>query len=61
MGSIVTEIPIIDTDTHIQEPPDLWTARVPPALKDKVPQIRWEQETEEDVWYLQDVRMSQPE
>jgi predicted TIM-barrel fold metal-dependent hydrolase len=57
MGSIVTEIPIIDTDTHIQGPPDLWTARVPPALKDKVPQIRWEQETEEDVWYLQDVRM----
>jgi predicted TIM-barrel fold metal-dependent hydrolase len=27
----------IDTDTHITEPPDLWTSRAPAHLKDKVP------------------------
>jgi predicted TIM-barrel fold metal-dependent hydrolase len=57
MSSILDEIQIIDTDTHVQEPPDLWTARVPSRLRDKVPQIRWDTKAQEDVWYMEDVRM----
>jgi predicted TIM-barrel fold metal-dependent hydrolase len=29
---------IIDTDTHLSEPADLWTSRAPARLRDKVPQ-----------------------
>ncbi|MGI9612961.1 MAG: amidohydrolase family protein [Acidimicrobiales bacterium] len=31
---------IIDTDTHLSEPADLWTSRAPARLRDKVPQQR---------------------
>lgn len=30
------DLPVIDTDTHYTEPPDLWTARAPARLKDRV-------------------------
>jgi uncharacterized protein len=31
---------IIDADTHLTEPHDLWTSRCPPAYADRVPQVR---------------------
>ena len=31
---------IIDADTHLTEPHDLWTARAPAAYRDRVPQVR---------------------
>jgi hypothetical protein len=31
---------IIDADTHLSEPHDLWTKRAPPGLRDRVPQVR---------------------
>ena len=31
---------IIDTDTHLSEPPTLWLDHAPAALKDRVPQIK---------------------
>jgi predicted TIM-barrel fold metal-dependent hydrolase len=31
---------VIDVDTHLSEPPDLWTARAPAALRDRMPQRR---------------------
>ena len=31
--------PIIDTDTHIAEPADLWTSRVPAAQRELVPHV----------------------
>lgn len=33
----LTGISIIDCDSHMTEPPDLWTSRVPASLKSKVP------------------------
>jgi predicted TIM-barrel fold metal-dependent hydrolase len=33
-------IKIVDCDTHITEPPDLFTARAPARLKDRVPYVR---------------------
>ena len=32
--------PIIDSDTHIAEPADLWTSRVPSKWKDQVPYVQ---------------------
>jgi hypothetical protein len=33
-------IKIIDADTHLTEPHDLWTSRAPAKWKDKVPQVK---------------------
>jgi len=34
---------IIDADTHLTEPHDLWTARAPASLRDRVPQVKMHQ------------------
>ena len=31
---------VIDVDTHLTEPHDLWTKRAPARLKDRVPQVK---------------------
>ncbi len=31
---------VIDVDTHLTEPHDLWTSRAPSAYRDRVPQVR---------------------
>lgn len=36
---MTTQIDIIDADSHIIEPADLWTSRVPVALQHLVPQV----------------------
>jgi uncharacterized protein len=35
-----TELRVIDADTHLTEPHDLWTSRAPAAYRDRVPQVR---------------------
>jgi predicted TIM-barrel fold metal-dependent hydrolase len=37
MSSASAPIRVIDADTHLMEPPDLWTARVPAKWLDQVP------------------------
>jgi uncharacterized protein len=40
-GSIeMAGIKVVDADTHLTEPHDLWTARAPRAMVDRVPQVR---------------------
>ena len=34
-----TGMKVIDVDTHLSEPEDLWTSRAPARFKDRVPQI----------------------
>ncbi|MGH7787597.1 MAG: hypothetical protein ACRERC_12060, partial [Candidatus Binatia bacterium] len=42
------DYPIIDADAHVYEPPDVWQARVPAALRPRAPLVT---RTEEgDVW-----------
>lgn len=44
---------IIDADTHVNEPPDLWTSRLPAKFRDRAPRIeRFEQG---DAWVLDGV------
>lgn len=33
------DYPIIDSDAHVNEPPDLWEANAPARLKDRVPRV----------------------
>jgi predicted TIM-barrel fold metal-dependent hydrolase len=38
--AIFEGIKVIDADTHLSESHDLWTRRAPPALRERVPQVR---------------------
>jgi len=49
---------VIDVDTHLTEPPDVWTARVPKALQDLVPHI--ERIDGQDVWMVDGQRIGAP-
>ncbi|MAE94894.1 MAG: amidohydrolase [Deltaproteobacteria bacterium] len=45
---------VIDTDTHITEPGDLWTSRLPAKYKDRAPHIVRDSETGVDTWRIGD-------
>ena len=47
----------IDADTHITEPADVWTSRVPAKWKDLVPHVKWDEEAREECWYIQGNRI----
>ena len=49
---------IIDVDSHITEPPDVWTARMPASMHDKVPHI--ERIDGVDAWVADGERISSP-
>lgn len=34
-------IPVVDVDTHLTEPGDLWTSRAPAAYRDKMPRVEF--------------------
>jgi predicted TIM-barrel fold metal-dependent hydrolase len=38
-----SDIKIIDADTHLTEPHDLWTKRAPASIRDRVPQVKMHQ------------------
>jgi len=48
---------LIDSDTHISEPADVWTSRVPAKWKSRVPQVRWVEAAKEEFWFLNEVPM----
>lgn len=48
----VHDLKIIDCDTHFTEPPDLWSARVPASMRDRVPMMRTIDGR--TAWYLHD-------
>jgi predicted TIM-barrel fold metal-dependent hydrolase len=45
---------LISADTHVNEPPDVWTSRVPTKFKDRVPRI--ERFEEGDAWVIEGAR-----
>jgi len=45
---------VIDTDTHIAEPGDLWTSRLPAKYKDQAPHIVRDPETGVETWRIGD-------
>jgi len=46
-------IKIVDTDTHIVEPPDLFTSRAPAGMKDRMPYVKRDADGV-DRWYIGD-------
>jgi predicted TIM-barrel fold metal-dependent hydrolase len=57
MSISIAEIPIIDTDTHVVEPPDLWTSRLSAKWGDLVPHVRWDDHAGEEAWFMGDTRL----
>ena len=51
-------MPVIDTDTHITEPRDTWTARMSKQKwGDMVPHVVYDPDVKEEFWYLGDRRL----
>jgi hypothetical protein len=58
LPSDVDQYRVIDTDTHVIEPYDLWTSRLSVAKwGDKVPHVKWDEKLREDAWYFGDQRV----
>jgi len=51
-------VDVIDVDTHLTEPPDTWTARVPASLRERVPHV--ERIDGNDVWMAAGERLGHP-
>lgn len=52
------EYTIIDVDTHITEPADTWTSRVPAKFRDDVPHVVWEDKAQRECWHMQGKRVA---
>jgi uncharacterized protein len=58
LESEVDRYKVIDTDTHVIEPYDLWTSRLDVGKwGDRVPHVRWDESHQEDAWYFGEKRV----
>ena len=58
MQLLAEEFQVVDTDTHIIEPYDLWTSRMSVRKwGDRVPHVKWDERAGEDAWYFGDERV----
>ena len=48
---------VADVDSHIIEPPDLWTTRVSKKWGDLVPHVQFHERRQEDIWYIGDQKL----
>jgi uncharacterized protein len=48
---------VADVDSHVIEPPDLWTSRLPRRWADLAPHVAYDEKLGEDRWYVGDRRM----
>jgi uncharacterized protein len=54
MTDTLVDIRVIDTDTHVSEPPDLWTSRLPAKFQDIAPHVAHNPETGHSHWRVGD-------
>jgi uncharacterized protein len=54
MASVATIEHIVDADTHLSEPPDLWTARIPARFRDDAPQVKLDESSGLYKWRIGD-------
>ncbi|MHB8576114.1 MAG: amidohydrolase family protein, partial [Dehalococcoidia bacterium] len=50
--AVVERIRVIDSDTHVSEPEDLWTSRVPAKWGELVPHVKADADSGKDYWYF---------
>jgi predicted TIM-barrel fold metal-dependent hydrolase len=50
----LSEVRVVDTDTHVVEAPDLWTSRVPRRWIDRVPHVERHPQTGHHHWRIAD-------
>jgi predicted TIM-barrel fold metal-dependent hydrolase len=55
MGSQPNRRVIIDADTHLVEPRDMFTSRLSSKYGDIVPQVRYNEKVGEDWWFVDDI------
>lgn len=48
---------IIDADSHVTEPADLWTSRVASKWGDLVPHVAWDPDNNEQGWFVGDQKV----
>jgi uncharacterized protein len=60
MSSVLdlSALKVIDTDSHVIEPPDLWTSRMSAKWGELVPHVRFDEAAQEDAWYFGDERIA---
>src|SRR5437870_6507245 len=63
MSELFTEVasidyPIIDSDAHVNEPPNLWQERVPQRFKQRAPKVL--HQPDGDVWSFDDGKKLRP-
>lgn len=51
-ASTLVGCPIIDTDAHVTEPPELWTSRMGSEFADLVPRVDHDPDTDDMRWYI---------
>lgn len=56
--SAVADVRIIDTDSHIIEPADLWTSRLPASWGDDRLHVQWNDRWGAEVWMLGDTALT---
>jgi predicted TIM-barrel fold metal-dependent hydrolase len=52
-----SRIPIIDVDSHLTEPADLWTSRMPAKFADDVPNVKWNEQLKEAEWWVGNIKL----
>jgi len=45
-------ITVIDVDSHVTEPPDLWTSRLPRRFAADAPHVEWDPDRQRDRWHV---------
>jgi len=43
---------VLDSDTHVVEPPDLWSSRLPAKFSGSGPEVRWDEARGLEAWFL---------
>jgi len=56
--ALATRYNVIDVDTHLIEPPDLWTARLSSKWGDLVPHVKVSAKSGVERWWIGDTRLS---
>ena len=52
MADLFDRYRVIDADSHVSEPADLWTSRVPKKFGDAVPHTRRDRASGKEVWFV---------